>query len=463
MLRVSKFNIYLDMMENDNYLIIQGVRGAFDIVEKSVVEKLEEALLEPDKLEEIPEDSKNILIRRGYITNLSEDEEFMFIQKLSKAINEKGRKHLSITMMPTYNCNFRCEYCFERNLQKNGVEWLNAKMSPDIVDAVFTQLIKKEKEGYKLDGIYLFGGEPLLQANKDIVEYICEKAYKLKIPISCISNGYDLDKYIDVVKEYKFKYIQITIDGIEEEHDKRRFLLGGQGTYDKIMKNIDLALNEGIHIVLRTNVNKKNLDGINKLIELYKANGWMDKKNFTYYFKSTMKCYDEVEDSLSDIELMTKLSEIYKEPVSRFQFNSIYHGISDKLLYMLKHNTFAPFRSGYCGANMGMYTIDPYGDIYPCWDVLAEDENVIGKVDIQRQEFVFNEKLENWKGRTVDKLKECRNCKYMLFCGGGCSAQAKVLYNDINRVFCDDFQQLFNQVAVDVCKEHIKNEVVAEN
>ena len=457
MLRVSNFNIYLDMKNDDNYLLIQGARGAFDIVDKSVVKILEQALDDTERLNGLEEDIKKVLEKRGYITELSEEDEFIFIKKLCKGINERGRKHLSITLMPTYNCNFRCEYCFERNLQKNGEEWLNKKMSPEIVDAVFGQLVKKKEEGYKLDGIYLFGGEPLLRTNRDIVEYICSKADSLDIPISCISNGYDLDEYIDLVKEFKFKYIQITIDGIGEEHDKRRYLLGGQGTYDRIISNIDLALEEGLQIVLRTNVNKKNLNGIDGLIRFYKSKGWTELKNFSYYFKSTMKCYDEIGETLSDIELMNKLSEIYLEPVSRFQFNSIYHGISEKLIYMLKNNTFAPVRSGYCGANLGMYTIDPYGDIYPCWDVLAEEENTIGKVDIEKQEFIFNDNLENWKGRTVDKLEECNKCKYMLFCGGGCSAQAKVMHNDINRVFCDDFQQLFDQIAVDVCNDYLKN------
>jgi uncharacterized protein len=102
-----------------------------------------------------------------------------------------------------------------------------------------------------------------------------------------------------------------------------------------------------------------------------------------------------------------------------------------------------------------MYTIDPFGDIYPCWDVLSEEECRIGKVDTEKGRFVLNEHEAEWKGRRVDRIEDCKKCRHMLFCGGGCSAQAKVINSDINKVFCDDFETIFNEVAVRVCEEHL--------
>ena len=431
MLRTSNYNIRLDLKENTNQcLMIQGVHGSFDILDKKYANILEECENEISKADTLPYIIREEMIKRGYLTTLSEEEEFKFITKLCKGMNERGRKRLSITILPTYNCNFRCEYCFERNLQRKGRDWLSRKMETEMVDAIFAKLKSAKGDGYKLEGIYLFGGEPLLRTNYDIVKHICDKAKEIGVSICCISNGYDLDKYIDLINEFDFRYVQITIDGIGEEHDKRRYLAGGQGSYARIMQNVQLGLEKGINIVLRTNVNTKNLEGISELIELYKNNGWTEKPNFSYYFKTTMKCYDQLGESLSEVELMSKMAELYGEDIGKFQFNSIYQGLSTRLWDMLENNTFAPFRSGYCGANMGMYTIDPYGDIYPCWDVLSEKEHVIGKVNVETSEFEFNDNLERWKGRTVDKLEECKKCKYMMFCGGGCAAQSKVLYND---------------------------------
>lgn len=458
--RVSKYNLYLPLRTTDQYLLIQGVRGSFDVVTKDIVDKLQAmpagVFFDAEKLD-LASDLIAPLSKRGYITTLTEDEEYDFLKRLNQAINERARKFISVTMLPTYNCNFRCEYCFERNLQNKGAKWLQGKMTPEIVDAVYAQIEKWREEGKVVEGIYLFGGEPLLRANKDIVQYICEGARAHDLPISCVSNGYDLNHYIDLVKEFEFKYIQITIDGLADLHDKRRYLAGGQGTFDRILENVDAALKAGIKIVLRTNVNRKNVDAIRSLIELYTSKGWTEKENFQYYFKSTLKCYDALSDQYSDIELIEQLREEFNLPSTDvFQFNSIYRAIADKIEYMLKNNTFAPLRSGYCGANLGMYTVDPFGDIYPCWDVLTEEEERIGRVNLETQAFEFNDVHDRWKCRTVANIPDCRECPYMMFCGGGCAAQAKVMHNDINKVFCDDFQPLFEQVVVDVCEKYLR-------
>ncbi len=459
MSRVSNYNIYLKMKKQiGKYLVIQGYRGSFDVIDESIAEILERAEKDSSLLDSISPENKEILSKRGYITDLSEEEEYKFIEKLSHALNAVDRKNILITLMPTYNCNFRCEYCFERELFTKGEELLSEKMSKELVDAVFNQIKKYKDEGLKVSTIYFFGGEPLLRTNKDIVTYICEKSKEEELNLGCVTNGYDLDKYVDLIDEYGFKHVQITIDGIKEEHDKRRYLAGGQGTYDKITANIDLALEKGIPISLRTNVNKKNIEAIDELIEEYKKQGWTEKKNFSYYFKTTLKCYEEVGNALSDVELMNQLTTYFGEDASRFRFNSIYNGVADKLNYMLKNNGFAPMRSGFCGANTGMYTVDPFGDIYACWDVLQEEDCKIGKVDIEKGEFVLNDIHDEWKDRTVDRIDDCKKCKYMLFCGGGCSAQARVMNNDMNKVFCDDYSLLFDEVAVDVCEKFLELE-----
>lgn len=449
--RVSNYNIYLNLKKNENkYLLIQGYRGSFDVVDDFVAEKLIKAEKDSSFLSEFDKDVYDVLKKRGYITEKSIEEEKETIKKVSHTLNKICRKNICLTIMPTYNCNFRCVYCFEQNLLTKGKEWLCEKMKKETVDAVFEQVKKYREDGLKVTDVYLFGGEPLLRTNKDIVEYICNKCRELDIPISCISNGYDLNEYIDIVKEFKFQRIQITIDGIGAEHDKRRFLAGGQGSYERIKSNIKLALDNGINILLRSNINKNNIGSVKELIKEYEKEGWTKYKNFNYYFKSTLRCYEKVGNALSEVELMKELASDIGEDVNRFEFNSIYQGLAKSITNMLNNNSIAPLRSGYCGANTGMYTIDPYGDIYPCWDVLAQEKCKIGKVDLEKGEFIFNDNHDIWKERTVDKIEDCKNCKYMLFCGGGCSAQAKVMNKDMNKVFCDDFTNIFDEVAVDV-------------
>ena len=144
-------------------------------------------------------------------------------------------------------------------------------MSMELVDAIFAQIKNYKERGFKVKSCTLFGGEPLLVQNKELIRYICGKCRELEMSISAITNGYELDKFIDILEEYKFTSIQITVDGTEEIHNLMRPLAGGGKSYAKIMENIKLALDHNITVSLRVNVNKTNISGIRLLIDELKS------------------------------------------------------------------------------------------------------------------------------------------------------------------------------------------------
>ena len=57
------------------------------------------------------------------------------------------------------------------------------------------------------------------------------------------------------------------------------------------MENIKLALDHGIEISMRVNVNKTNISGIKTLIDELKPRGLTEYKNFSYYFKSAFEYF----------------------------------------------------------------------------------------------------------------------------------------------------------------------------
>ena len=462
MLRVSKYNIYLPFKKDSSKsLIMQGLSGSFDIVDTFVADALKSAETNIDCLEQqLPADAIDALEKRGYVTKLSAEKEFKVIERVIGAAHNHRKKVLHFSLLPTYNCNFRCEYCFEYqekgSLKKTSANFLKAKMPTDILNATFAQIAKFREDGCFVDGISLFGGEPLLKGNKELVRQICEKAKEFELDITCTSNGYDLDSYIDLIKEYDFKNIQITIDGVGATHDSRRYLANKAGTYDKIVSNVDLALKEGLKIIVRTNVNVDNAEEIIKLTKIYEEKSWTNYSNFIYYFQPTLACYETSESLLTSIQLTEKLSKEFGYNSDKLKLNGSYNKIVHRIKKMINKNDFALLKSSYCGAHTGMHVIDPYGDIYPCYATLGDEKTKIGTVDVEKQEFSFNETMKIWRNRTVDKIKGCRNCKYMLFCGGGCAAEGKVVNNDYYVSYCDNFRDVFNQIVIDVCEEYFE-------
>lgn len=459
-IRTSNYNLYFPLSNGKETLLIQGILGSFDVVENRLAQ-----LIEDESIEEIEQlygiqGLPDRLLQRGYITAKSQEEEFAFLHKLCAALLEKSQKSIQITFILTYNCNFRCEYCCERFVQNKGEVVLKKQLTREIVDAVFTQVERFRENGQNVENICLFGGEPLLPQNETIVRYICEKAIKLGISVSCISNGFFLKQYIPILKEYHVKEIQITLDGDEVEHDKRRFLASGGGTYKTIVNNISHALQEGVCISVRTNINKKNIHQMSRLIDLYIQYGWTNFDNFNYYFKATMPCYEVLKDICSDVDLIKEIEKIFGiENMDKFQLNSVYSSLSRSLRNMLENKGFAPLQSVYCGASGGMYDIDAFGDIYACNDVLTDSSCVIGTVDTQNEQFILNENYDKWKKRSVDRMPHCKKCPYLLFCGGGCAGQARFSEKEgIYSSYCMDFKNIFRQVAVEVCENFLSEQ-----
>lgn len=455
--RTSKYNLYFPLSNNKESLLIQGILGSFDIVENKLAR-----LLEEERIEEIEslygaQGIPDRLLQRGYITEKSQEEEFEFLQKLCDRLLEKSQKSVSITFVLTYNCNFRCEYCCERYVQNKGEMVLEKQLTSEIVDAVFAQVEKFRANGRNVESICLFGGEPLLPQNEFIVCYICEKAAELGIPVFCISNGFFLRQYVPILKKYHVKKVQITLDGNEAEHNKRRYLASGRGTYKTIVNNISYALQEGVCISLRTNINKKNIHQMRYLVDLYAQYGWTALDNFSYYFKATMPCYEALKDVCTDADLIKEIERVFgTENMDKFQLNSVYSSLSRSLRKMLENKGFAPLQSIYCGAGGGMYDIDAFGDIYACNDTLTDSNCIIGTVDIQNGQFVLNENHDKWKKRSVATMPHCKKCPYLLFCGGGCAGQARLSgEKGIYSSYCMDFQNIFRQVAVEVCEDFL--------
>ena len=287
-LHISKYEIVLPLVsENgveieDFALLVNGIYGAFDVVEKPTAEKI----IAGD-ISALPPALCERLLFRGHITRKDEAMELadaLLIGRIAAKLYSEPR--LVAVIMPTYDCNFRCPYCFERHRLGRGSEWLAAVMEPSMVKAIFASLAREQERGRHIDSLVLFGGEPFLTPNRAIVKDICERARGLGIPIRAITNGYEMDAFLDLITEYQLFDLQISVDGLAEAHDRHRRHKNGHPTYGRIMENIALALERGVPVNLRVNVNRQNIGGLGALIRDIEERGLHRYSQFSYSFKA---------------------------------------------------------------------------------------------------------------------------------------------------------------------------------
>lgn len=489
MLRASSYNIYIDLPDDtDGMLMVHGYTGAYDKVSRKVaayVRSLENhelpnplygkwsdeqlgktscEVLINDELRAPSDETIKVLKRRGYLTEKNSQEEQASFVKLAKMLHAHSRKPNYI-LMPTYNCNLRCSYCFQDHMRTNSdYSHLLRTMKIEMVDRIFAAMAKIESHhGYTGDTppprhIGLFGGEPLIKNGRACVEHIINKAQSLgAATFFAVSNGTDLHHYEDLLGPTKLSYLQITLDGPAREHDQRRIYPNGKGSFEQIARNITLALERGVQISVRMNIDRLNAPLLPELADEIIARGWDKYPTFGAYtapihaantnvqIKTTFDSYeldqkiDEMREVFPNMSVVGRPDDRMKESARRI-FN----------------NNGAPsLRSTFCGAHNGMYIFDAFGDIYACWERTGDKKIRIGSLNGD-DDFTLDDDLNDmWRSRNVTTNPTCQRCRYALHCGGGCAVFADRKHGTMFTNFCDAFGKRFNTTAAEAYLEHV--------
>lgn len=438
-LRTSSYLIPVKLEdEEDKYMLIHGYTGAIDVVSEKMLEKIKSI----SSTSELSSQMINLLLKRGYITNKTQEEEYDYVARIAKALHRKTEiLNTSFTWVVTYNCNFRCPYCFENREKKDGKQSIT--FTKKMVDKAY-HAIEQIQSQKTLQGkvITLYGGEPLLAENKEIVTYIVKEGKKRGYQFKAITNGYDLNFYLDLLSPCDIQTLQITIDGPKDFHNERRIHYKYHDTFDRIIENISLALKQGVQIDIRINTDYSNIEKLAELKEYFSQIGFDSYPNFKFYsaLLSDNSSITDIEHDKLNFQpaqaYITKLKQ--NNALSLCQDYGIYHLVNEAII----NKKPIAFRSIYCSSQAGEFILDPLGRIYPCWEVVGREDSIIGSFKDSKIE--WNKPiLHKWRSMDILKNDSCRFCRYALLCGGGCPFHS-ILQGEKQ---CSFFRQFFTNAV----------------
>lgn len=450
-LRTSSYMIPVKLeKEEGKYMLIHGYTGAADIISESFLGKIKSI----EEGHNFSESMLQTLLKRGYITTKTQDEEYEYVARIAKALHKESDILLtSFTWVVSYNCNFRCPYCFEeRNLKDGKTVLVFTKEQVDI--AYETQDRIQPHRKLRKNIITLYGGEPLLAENKEIVNYIVDEGRRRGYKFVAVTNGYEIDQFVNLLGEDGIYRLQITLDGPREIHNQRRIHYKNHNTFDKIISNIQLALDKGTRVVVRMNSDGRNIDQYVALKEYLERKHFFDNPNF-YFYIARLRGYYNISDT--ERESLTFMSP-QQFDLKRYQLKAIPFSQDTgyyKLIYQaLVNKKSIPFRPLACKAQTGEYVLDPLGNIYPCWETVGKKEHIKGIYTKNR--ITWNKQvLEKWQDIDVSQKEPCKYCKYALFCGGGCPYHRMLLGNEEQQciIFRNMFKSAINKAYAEFNKQ----------
>lgn len=350
------------------------------------------------------------ILEKGFLIP-AEVNERVYLQNWHAQAQQPNR-HLSLTIIPTMACNFRCRYCYQEHQPET--------MGPEVEEAVLNSAATRLGKDGTLS-VTWFGGEPLLQIER--IERLsagfrrlCDQC-KARYSSHIITNGYLLDRAMaERLRDCQINHAQVTLDGPQPVHDRRRPLADGSGTFDTILANIEAAASR-VPIHLRINVDQTNREGIPAILQQIADMGLTDRVHpylgRTYPY--TGVCLDVVRDCLADADFALLELETTMELVEQ-----------GYLAYRAPRAI-----STYCMAEkVNAFVVTPHGCLLKCWNEASEGSAAVGHLT-QTEDDRMRRNAKNWNRRDIFQL-ECADCLLLPICMGGCP----YLYRQTDRLHC---------------------------
>ena len=439
MMKYRKSNYLIEVPTKDGITWISSLTGAIDVVSQDVEKKVED--------KNIDKDLETYLVYRGHLTKMSKSQETSFALKVWSAMDKQQRGKGNIIICPSMDCNFRCTYCFERPLQdridSGTLPKRSLNMTTAQVDKIFSSFPAiKEINDEISSHITLFGGEPLWSKNYDVIKYIVERASSKGFTLSAITNGYELSAFRDLLGEKKVEMIQVSLDGIGQQHDDMRPTFSGEKTFDKIIREIQSVIDiKGLTINIRMNYDYDNMSSAPELVEFLTEKGILGRKGVNFHGNlismnhigegkayKTLKNYSTVSSKLNEFELDCYTTSLKKS-----------------LEKAITKNEPMVRKSHFCAATYGMYVFCPDDKIYACWEGVGEEHSYIGRYSPEIQ---WDEKgLIQWHRRNVLAIPQCQSCSHLFLCGGGCAIHAYERAGEFNISECDGLKNKFKYMV----------------
>lgn len=326
-------------------------------------------------------------------------DEYLQIVRLQRII-KYGNRNARLTILPTFNCNFRCWYCYEEHNSRNLTQ-----EESDVIVRFCLNLI----ETHKLNSLTLdwFGGEPMLKFDDIVVPL------SLKIKNMCqerdvqfynmiTTNGVLIrESHVEDIKSIDLKKYQITLDGSKEFHNKTRFSNKHPNSYDAIIKNIILLINmiPDIDLTLRINCTPTNIDSITSIIDSFPVE--------------------------SRPSIKVNLQPVWQEVKSLRSFSAEISKITSDFCekgFVVPSCSTLPSTPNICYVeNMLHYTIAPGLEVYKCTarDFKKDSINYIGNIN-EEGLFVSNDNILNYYCNSFFENNMCRECEVLPVCRGNC-------------------------------------------
>lgn len=387
---------------------------------------------------------------------------------LNDAVRLTGPVSFNIMLKPGGSrCNLNCRYCYY--LDKADIYGgRESAMSEQMLETIVREYIAANQVAEVTFNWH--GGEPLLMGLeffRKALEFEAKYADGKKINNTIETNGVLMTReWADFFSHNGF-LVGISIDGPQDIHDKFRRDRGGNPSFDKVMRAVNLLQTSGVAFNTMSTVNKAS-EG--RGLEVYRF-----LKAIGARYMQFMPVVEHVKDGRI-VDPFTDGAQIASWSVSDLGFGQFLCDIFDEWVrgdvsrYFV--GQFDAALASWCGVPPGICVfsetcggnavIEHNGDIYPC-DHFVYPKYLLGNISQTSLPAIMASDAQVRFG--IDKRNTlpsvCRKCQWLFACNGECP---KHRFNHTERgetglnTLCRGYKMFFSHAApyLDVMKSLLR-------
>jgi uncharacterized protein len=329
-----------------------------------------------------------------------------------------GREKVEFNALLTYDCNFECPYCYQGRGDVGKEIHGFRSMTPEFLESVksFIKTTTEDRAAKAMD-LVIYGGEPFLPnaryMGRDLVGDVSGWADEndVKFALQILSNGSLMrEEDIEWLNGYSAR-VQIPVDGDPEMHDRYRFYKNsGKGSFEDIAKVLAMTKGSDIETHIRISLTEETYPTMDNMLSELRDRGLTHVyPDFCYITAFTDACSGFEEHTLSDAKLFSVMPELWRKA----------HELGFPLDIRPKVKPLP------CSSIAdGSFIIDPFGEVYKCWEHVGLKEHIVGVLDNDGN-FTKTEVYGDVLRRNPCDIKGCSDHNYLPSCGGGCVCKAQ--------------------------------------
>jgi uncharacterized protein len=316
--------------------------------------------------------------------------------------NQNIHPFSTIGLIPTFDCNLRCIYCYARG--GDSKEVLLFTIATDAIKYIFE---KEKNDSLKID--LVGGGEPLLYIDlvRDIVDYA--KSLFKNVEVHVVTNTTFGKKTLDWITKNNV-LVRVSYDGVMQE--KQRPFWNGRSSKQIVTSNINKLVDSKIPLMVQCIVTS---DGVNTL-----------RKTMTELINMGVKTVKF--EAARSTDVSRKANWVEPNPVifAKALLDVIeFASEQDKDIKIDTGYFSIPNEGNYCGIFRHNRMITPTGLITSCLEVSRPTDPYSDKIiygEVSQGKIVFDpDKHQGLSKIDISKqIGGCISCNLQMICRGGC-------------------------------------------